>query len=211
MSFAFEGFATPQPVAVEIDTSSYRLTGTVTTPFRRVAEILNQVPSGHLTLDHATMVDHARGSVTRLPSALVAVDAILILRAPDLSGGVREDMRIRKTAVRARIALPPFILDGTVHVATGSRPADGLLNVHDQFLAMTGVTMTSATHPSLDAEASIIAFRRDRAEIVVLADEGRPDEPLAEVLDEGTARSWLAPGDHGPARAGDDPRDEDDR
>jgi hypothetical protein len=194
MSFGFDGFATPQPVAVEIDTDAHRVTGTVTTPFRRVAEILNQVPSGHLAVDHATIVDHAGGAATRVPSALVAVDAVLFLRAPDLAGAARDDMRIRKNPVRARIVLPPFVLDGTVHVAVGSRPADGLLNVHDQFLAMTGVTITSAAHPALDAQAPIIAFRRDRAEIVVLADEDNPDELLAEVLDEETARSWLAPG-----------------
>jgi hypothetical protein len=195
VSFGFEGFATPHPVAVEIDTDAYRVTGTLTTPFRRVAEILNQVPSGHLAIEHATVVDHAGGVATRVPSALVAVDAVVVLKAPGLTAEPRADMRIHKSPIRARIAVPPFILDGTVHIPIGSRPPDALLGGHDRFMAMTDATITSAAHPGLDAMAAVIAFRRDRAEVVVLADEEHPDELLAEVLDDETAGSWLAPGD----------------
>ena len=53
-------------------------------------------------------------------------------------------MRIPKRSVRAQIGLPPFRLTGMVHVPTGSRPADGVLNASDRFLTMTEATIASA-------------------------------------------------------------------
>lgn len=73
--FGFEGLAPVQSVAVEIDTSAYRIDGTIHTPFRRVAEILDQLPSGHVSIEGASIVEHAvAGSVTRAGTAHIAVD-----------------------------------------------------------------------------------------------------------------------------------------
>ncbi|HEX7224079.1 MAG TPA: hypothetical protein VF367_00695, partial [Candidatus Limnocylindria bacterium] len=76
---------------------------------------------------------------------------------------------------------------------------DGLLNVPDRFLPMTDVTVSSSAHPQLDASVPVLAFRRDRAQVLIVADDEESDELLADVLDEGTARSWLGPGEE-PAR-----------
>ena len=195
MSFAFGGFAGPQTVEVEITTDALRVSGTIQTPFRRVAEILNQLPSGHLTVESATIVEHAGGAPVIAASALVAVDAVLTMEAAGLGDEARDDMRIQKRPIRAQLTIPPLRLVGTVHVTMGSTSIDGLLNVPDRFLPMTDVTVTSTVHPGLGGQVPILAFRRDRAQALVVADDEGPDELLADVLDEGTARSWLGPDD----------------
>lgn len=170
--FGFEGFARVEPVAVEIYTSAYRITGTIHTPFRRVAEILNQLPSAHVTIDDASIVEHAApGAPTPTGTAHVAVDEILAMVAPDLAGQPRAEMRIRKAPATAILSMPPLRLSGTVHVPVGSRPIDGFVNVGERFVPMTDARLSSAAYPALDREVPILAVRRDRAQVMVLADD----------------------------------------
>lgn len=166
-----ESFAAVQAVRVEIYTSAYRIDGTIHTPFRRVAEILNQLPSGHVAIDDATIDEFAAAEASApVPSALVAVDEILIMVAAGLGGEARAEMRIQKQPARAVLSIPPLRLEGTVHVPVGSRAVDGLLNVADRFLPMTDVRLSSGAHPSLDREVPILAVRRDRAQVIVVGD-----------------------------------------
>lgn len=193
-AFGIEGFGSLAEVAVDVYTDTYRISGIVRTPFSRVAEILNQLPAEHLPIDRATVSEHI-GEATSLgaPSALVAMDEILVMIAPDLEGGGRADMRIEKRPVRAFLAIPPFRLTGMVHVPIGSRPVDGLLLAHDRFLTMTEVTISSAIHPQLERSASAVALRRDRAHVLLVVDDERPDQLLSDVLDQQTAERWLHP------------------
>jgi hypothetical protein len=39
----------------------------------------------------------------------------------------------------------------------------------------------------------VVAVCRDRAQVLLIADDERPDELLADVLDERTAEAWLHP------------------
>jgi len=172
-AFGLEGFASVKAVEVELYTSAYRVTGTVHTPFQRVAEILNQLPGGHLSVDDATVVEHAvPATQVRAGSALVAVDEILALVAPSLVGEPRAEMRIQKRPARATLAMPPLRIEGTIHVPLGSQPVDGLLNVPDRYLPMTDARVTSAAHPELDRDVPILAVRRNRAHVIIVRDPG---------------------------------------
>lgn len=173
--FGFEGFASVEAVAVEIYTSAYRITGTIHTPFRRVAEILNQLPSAHVTIEEASIAEYAAaGSTTRVGTAHVAVDEILSMAAPGIAGQPRAEMRVEKEPATAVLLLPPLRLAGTVHVPVGSRAIDGFLNVAERFVPMTGVRLTSAAYPELEREIPILAVRRDRAQVMVVTDGTAP-------------------------------------
>ena len=102
-------------------------------------------------------------------------------------------MRIAKRPVRAQVALPPFRLLGTVHVAQGSRPADGLLNISDRFVPMTDVSVSCTAHPEISLTAPAVALQRSMAHVIVVEDDEQRDELLADVLDEKTAQRWLRP------------------
>lgn len=185
-AFGMDGFASVEAVEVELYTAAYRVSGTVHTPFRRVAEILNQLPGAHLTVESATIEEHVAPGI-RVPasSALITVDEVLVLIAPGLAVEGRAEMRIQKQAVRTRMSIPPLDLDGAVHVPVGSHPADALLNVPERFFPMTDVTLTSAAHPSLDRQVPIMAVRRDRAHIVTFVeadDDDAVDEELGGTL-----------------------------
>lgn len=181
--FGFEGFAQVESVAVEIYTSAYRIIGTIHTPFRRVAEILNQLPSAHVTIEEASIAEHAAAaSTTRAGTAHVAVDEILVMVAPGIAGQPRAEMRIQKEPATAVLSMPPLRLAGTVHVPVGSRAIDGFLNVGERFVPMTDVHLTSAAYPELDREVPILAVRRDRAQVMVITDgavAGPVEDPVA--------------------------------
>lgn len=188
----FGGFSAIKPVDVDLITDAHRITGIVQTRFGRVTDILNQMTAAHLTVERATISEHADPSAAlAAPSALIDLISILLMAASGLTGTASSEMRIPKRAVKAQFALPPLRVTGTIHVPMGSRPLDGLLNVTDRFLAMTDVTIASSAYPELGRTADAVAISRARAQILLVADDERPDELLADVLDERTAEAWL--------------------
>lgn len=185
-AFGLGGYATVEEIEVELFTAAYHVTGTVHTPFRRVAEILNQLPGGHLAVENATIAEHGSSEAAgRVATALVTVDEVLVLVAPGLVGESSAEMRILKHPAHAALSIPPLRLEGTIHVPVGSQPVDGLLNVPDRFMPMTDVSLSSAMHPDLDRSFPILALRRDRAHVIVVSepgaagtdDEDGPDAP----------------------------------
>lgn len=190
---SFSGFREARAVEIDLLTDAYRVSGTVLTRFERVTDILNQLTGSHLTVAHATISEHADPSATQAaPTAVIDVGAILAFAAAGLEAApASSEMRVPKRPVRAQLGLPPVRCTGTIHVAMGSRPVDGLLNLTDRFLAMTDVTIESGAYPQLARTASVIAIARGRAQIMLVMDDERPDELLADVLDQRTAESWL--------------------
>jgi hypothetical protein len=182
-------------VAVDVYTASYRVSGQMATRFGRVADIVNQYTASHLVIEQATVSEYADPAATLgALQVLVTLDEVLFMIAAEMEGAARPEMRIPKRPVRAQLALPPFRLTGMVHVPQGSRPMDGLLNVGDRFLAMTEVTVVSGAHPELGRTAQAIAVQRRLAHLILVTDDERPDELLAEVLDRDTAERWLQRG-----------------
>lgn len=189
---SFTGFSTANEVEVEMLTDAYRISGTVQTRFSRLTDILNQQAGTHLTLARATISEHADPTATVAASSmLVAVSAILIMSSPTLTGEAGLEMRIAKRPVRAQLAIPPLRVTGTIHVTLGSRPTDGMLNMTDRFLAMTDATISCGEYPQLERAAPAVAVSRDRAQLLMVSDDERPEELLADVLDERTAEEWL--------------------
>jgi Family of unknown function (DUF6812) len=199
-AFAADPFAPTPAAAVNVDiyTTAYRISGTITSRFTRVADILNQASSTHLVLEHATVSEYdAPGATLGAQQVHVPLDEILILVA-QTAGAASPDMRIPKRGVRAQLGVPPFRLTGTVHIPQGSRPVDGLLNAADRFLPMTDVTIACAAHAELERSIGALAVQRRRAQVILVADDERPDALLADVLDERTAQAWLQARDVAP-------------
>ena len=196
---SFSGFGTVSDVEVDVLTDAYRIAGTVQTRFARLTDILNLQAGTHLTITRATISEHADPTATvAASSTLVALSAILVMSAPALTGETGSGMRIAKRPVRAQLAIPPLRVTGTIHVTPGGRPTDGVLNMTDRFLAMTDATISSGVYPELERTAPAVAVARDHAQVLLMSDDERPDELLADVLDEHTAEEWLRADD--PAR-----------
>lgn len=192
--FGTDAFQGPSVTSVRIDVylPAFRVSGVTGTRFTRVADIVNQLSSTHLVIEQATVSEYADPTATLgANQVLVTVDQVLFVVAPDADGALRPEMRIPKRAVRAQLGLPPFRVTGLVHVPQGSRPVDGLLNAADRFLAMTDVTITSGAHPEMERHVAAVAVQRARAQVLLVSDDERPDQLLADVLDQQTAESWL--------------------
>jgi hypothetical protein len=198
--FGMDPFA-PSParnVPIDVYTSAYRVSGKMATRFTRVGDIVNQVTSTHLVIEQATVSVYADPTATLSAlQVLVTMDEVLFVIAGETDADARPEMRIPKRAVRAQLALPPFRLTGSVHVTQGSRPVDGILNAADRFMPMTEVTIVSGAHPELGRTAEAVALQRRLAHLILVTDDERPDELLAEVLDRDTAERWLQRGPEG--------------
>ena len=84
---SFGGLDATSEVEVDLITDAYRITGLTRTRFGRVTDIVNQLPGQHLTVEQATISEHADpGAPLAAPSALVDVSSILLLAAPGLTG-----------------------------------------------------------------------------------------------------------------------------
>jgi hypothetical protein len=185
-------------VAIDVYTSAYRVSGETSTRFGRVADIVNQLTSTHLIVEHATVSEYADpAATTGALQVLVTLDEILFVVAGEEPAETRPEMRIPKRPVRAQVALPPFRLTGAVHIAPGSRPVDGMLNMSERFLAMTEVAVACGGYPELTRTAPAAALQRKLAHLIMVLDDERPDELLADVLDQQTAERWLKPGGPG--------------
>jgi len=135
-------------VALDVYTDTYRVSGKAMTRFARVADIANQAANTHLHVEEATISEYADPTATiDAGQVLVNMNAALLVITAESAAPQRPEMRIPKRSVRAQVAVPPFRLTGTVHVPTGSRPADGVLNATDRFLTMTEATI--APSPAL--------------------------------------------------------------
>lgn len=198
--FGVEGFGTSRSVTVDVYTAAYRISGTVHTRFNRMAEILNQLTGSHLAVEQATISEYADPAGTiSAPSALVTVDEVLVMVVSGLDGGSSGEMRVPKRAVRAQLALPPLRVTGSIHIAVGSRAVDGLLSVPDRYIAVTDAVLSSGPYPALERNVPVLALRRDRAHVLLVADDEHPDRLLAEAIDERTAESWLRGDEEGEA------------
>ena len=181
-----------QSVNVDVYTTAYRVSGVSTSRFSRVADILNQVVSTHLIVEQATISEYADPTATLSASqVLMTLDEILFVVIHDTDHVTRPEMRIPKRAVRAQVGLPPFRITGSLHIAQGSRPIDGLLNVAERFVPITDATITAAAFPELGREVSALAIQRSRAHVMLVTDDAPADRLLADVLDQETAESWL--------------------
>lgn len=179
-------------VQVDVYTAAYRVSGVAATRFSRVADIANQLTSTHLIVEQATISEYADPAATLgAQQVLLSLGEVLFLIAEETDGAARPEMRIPKRAVRAQLALPPFRLTGNVHIPQGSRPVDGLLNAGERFLPMTEVTIACGAHPELGRTATALALQRSLSHMILVQDDERPDQLLADVLDQATAERWL--------------------
>ena len=95
---AFEGdlFEPSSFSQVELDayTTDYRVSGTISTRFGRVADILNQVSATHLALVHASISEYDDpANTTSAEHVHVPIEEILFCVAAT-DGGARPDMRV---------------------------------------------------------------------------------------------------------------------
>jgi hypothetical protein len=184
--------ASVQTITVDVYTAAYRVSGVSASRFSRVADILNQVVSTHLIVEQATVSEYADPTATlSAQQVLMTLDEILFVVINDTDHVTRAEMRIPKRAVRAQVGLPPFRITGSLHIAQGSRPVDGLLNVAERFVPITDATISSAAYPELGRDVGALAIQRSKAHIMLVTDDAPADALLADVLDQQTAESWL--------------------
>ena len=100
-------------------------------------------------------------------------------------------MRIPKRAVKAMLVAPAAPRHRNHPRADGGPPARWAAERHGPIPGDDGRDDRVGTLPGLGRTVEAAAICRARAQVLLVADDERPDELLADVLDERTAEAWL--------------------
>jgi hypothetical protein len=191
--------ASVRPVKVEVYTPAFRVLGVTSTRFARVADVMNQVSTTHLSVGDATLTEYGdKAGKAERRRVLVPVEQILFVVTPELEGAARADMQVNRRAVPVTLAAAPFVVTGELHVPSGVGSVEGLLNSPDRFVTMTGVQISCRSHPELNQAVAAIAVQRTLPILAISEDAQRTGSELADVLDAETAAGWLRKPDGGP-------------
>jgi hypothetical protein len=194
-------------VEVELYTAGYRVSGHMTTRFRRVGDILNLSSSTHLVVEAATVLQYADPGATRSgESVMVSLDAVLFGISSGVDDRSDEALVVPKRPVQIQLALNPFWLAGTVHVPAGSHATD-VLNVADRFMPLTDVVVASAAYPAVNGTAPILAVQRNLAEILVVTDTEGAWASGGDFPTEAGSSEWDRPTEWNQAPEGSGPED----
>lgn len=181
-------------VQVELYTVGFRVSGQMSTRFRKATDILNLSGSDHLAVDHATVTEYADPTAARGGQQVrVAISEILFgisSGAPDENDN---EFQVQKRPVKIQVAMAPFWLTGMFHVPEASQAMDGLMNVADRFVPLTDVAVSCAPYPTVDGTAEVVAVHRALAQVFLIADDREHDNLLADILPEEQVQSWLPP------------------
>lgn len=164
-----------RPVAVEVTTSAYRVSGTVRTRFDRVASILNNLDLSHLTVELATVTElYDVQQSRRVESVLISLDEILFLMADLPEERQTDAIIVPKRPVGAQIGIPPFELKGTLFVPESvATPGTALTMTPDAFVPMVDVDVTSWVRPELNGAYLVVAFQRKLVHVMSFEDSAR--------------------------------------
>jgi hypothetical protein len=151
-----------RPVAVEVTTAGYRISGTVRTRFDRVASVLNNLDLSHLTVELATVSElYDPGQGKRVESVLISLDEILFLMADMPEERMTEQIIVPKRPVHALIGIPPFELKGTLFVPESvTSVGTALTMTPDAFVPMIDVEVTTWIRAELNHAYPVVAFQR---------------------------------------------------
>ncbi len=178
-------------VQVELYTVGFRVSGTMSTRFRKATDILNLSGSDHLAVGQATVTEYADPTAARGGQQVrVAISEILF----GISSGAPEDdneFQVQKRPVKMQVGMAPFWLTGMFHVPEASQAMEGLMNVSDRFVPLTDVAVSCAPYPAVDGTADVVAVHRALAQVFLVADDRENDNLLADILPEEEVRGWI--------------------
>jgi hypothetical protein len=197
-------FAGIDPVTVELTlfTDALVIRGTVTTPYRRVTDILNQADEPFIVLDKVTIDDHGlRGQSQSVSFAQVNLDTVLFATA-DIPIEANPSMRVVKTPRKAVVSVPPFSVAGNVHLLVGEGdPKEGLKRLTESFVPVTDATYWSDQLGEGRRQALLVAVNHRRVQYIAPHHEVDPwaGVQLRSMDEAGSADEAAAPSEAGSA------------
>jgi hypothetical protein len=164
----FTNFANPVlSLAVTVVTPQLIIQGTIQTRLRRLTDVLNEPNTSHLLLIDATFMEvGSRRVVADSQVSQVQLADVLFVHTtgPTESGS---EVRVPKQPVRATILVPPFTIEGEIHLAYESELRLALDAEEGRFLPVSHARYWAYGVAESPNEADLVVVNHARAHVAI--------------------------------------------
>jgi hypothetical protein len=187
----FGSFNPVQELPLTLVTDRLVIQGSMLTRVRRLADLVNEPDTPHLVLQNATFMEvGSRRVVAQGVAAQVRLSDVLFAH----TNGQMESgstMRMPKQPVRATLLLPPFTVEGTIHLPYESELRIALDAFGDRFVAVTGAKYWAYAVAESPNFVDLLVVNHARAHISIAAGvQWRADSGPTHSEPEGRQNPW---------------------
>jgi hypothetical protein len=157
-------------VKIEVYTTDYVITGTLSSPDERLSDVLNLKNEASLVL---TDVEVQRLLTMGKKPPDRFVDARIEKRSILMACPLEHDLTQKSIYRRATrqpfgvtVLLPGFEVEGVIHLTETLEIRRVLVGRQDDFIALTNATVTYALYPVVKFERDVIVFNRNEASFI---------------------------------------------
>jgi len=152
------------------------MSGYVTTPHRRLVDLLNKEHQQSLLVEGLSIRSNSHDEEVGEKSQYAYVNPSTILFAAPIDESA-DALRpadplvwVRKRPQRTRFALGPFAVVGNIHLLQNAALGPSFLPAGDRFAAVTKAVLRRDDDPRFAAEEDVIFVNKDRIEYLVAAE-----------------------------------------
>ena len=180
----------PQSIPLTFMTSQLIIQGTVQTRLRRLADIFNDRDSAYLILLDATFMEvGSRLVVAEAAVAQIPLEDVLFAHTSEHTEST-SDLRVPKQAVRARLLLPPFTVEGEIYLAYESELRIALQEYEARFLPVTAAKYWANDAAESAISVDLLLVNHARAHIAVPSVSGWRAEATQDDRPENQSNTW---------------------
>ena len=176
----YGSFAPPPPLRVTVVTSALVIQGTLHTRFRRITDVLNKPGAEHLMLTDVTFMEVGSRRVIAGPAvAQVQIDDILFVHTTGSTESGSSEHRTSKQPIKSVLLLPPFTVEGQIHLGYEPDIAQALDGLNGRFIPVTGARYYAYGVAESPNHVDLLVVNRVLAHIAVeVGVQWRTEAPL---------------------------------
>jgi hypothetical protein len=187
----FGSFNPMQELPLTFMTDRLVIQGTILTRVRRLTDMVNEPGLEHLVLQDVTFMEFgSRRVVAKGVAAQVRLSDVLFVH----TNGPTEStstMRMPKQPVKATLLLPPFTVEGTIHLPFESELRIALDAYGDRFVPITGARYWAYGVAESPASVDLLVVNHARAHVAIAAGvQWRGDSGPAQADTDGGQNPW---------------------
>jgi hypothetical protein len=157
-------------VQIEVYTTDYVITGSLSSPDERLSDVLNFRTEASLVLSDV-QVTRLLALGKKLPDHFVdaRIEKHLILFASPVEQDLTQKSIYRRATREpygVTVLLRGFEIEGTIHLTEKLEIRRVLVGRQDDFIPLTRVTATYALHPAVTFSREIVVFNKNQASFI---------------------------------------------
>lgn len=165
----FDDFAPLQPMPLTLVTEQLIVHGSVRTRRKRVTDVFNEAEQQTLVLTDVAFYDLQTGDLLEEgATAQVALDSVLFAHANAETGSAPE-MRTTKRATKAKLHIPPFTIEGEVHLPLEPELHLALDELQGRYVPVTNASYRSTVGNYQVSGVPLVVVNHSKAHILIPA------------------------------------------